>query len=105
MTMVGIALGGYLFARLGRLPTVLIGAILPVLGNFVYADLAEGAHNIDVVMRASRTGILMSAWISPHRLSVTGVQLRLANNATRTATSTQKSVLRNCIDSNFRARV
>jgi PAT family beta-lactamase induction signal transducer AmpG len=42
MTMVGIALGGYLFARLGRLPTVLIGAILPVFGNFVYADLAEG---------------------------------------------------------------
>jgi PAT family beta-lactamase induction signal transducer AmpG len=49
MTMVGIALGGYLFARIGRLPTVLIGAILPVFGNFVYADLAEGGPNLDVV--------------------------------------------------------
>jgi PAT family beta-lactamase induction signal transducer AmpG len=49
MTMIGIALGGYLFARIGRLPTVLIGAILPVFGNFVYADLAEGGRNLDLV--------------------------------------------------------
>jgi len=49
MTMIGIALGGYLFARIGRLPTVLIGAILPVFGNFVYADLAEGGGNLDAV--------------------------------------------------------
>ena len=49
MTMIGIALGGYLFARIGRLPTVLIGAILPVFGNFVYADLAEGGGNLDAI--------------------------------------------------------
>ena len=49
MTMIGIALGGYLFARIGRLPTVLIGAILPVFGNFVYADLAEGGPTLDAV--------------------------------------------------------
>ena len=49
MTMIGIALGGYLFARIGRLPTVLIGAILPVFGNFVYADLAEGGRHLDAV--------------------------------------------------------
>ena len=49
MTMIGIALGGYLFARIGRIPTVLIGAILPVFGNFVYADLAEGGRNLDAV--------------------------------------------------------
>ena len=49
MTMIGIALGGYLFARIGRLPTVLIGAILPVFGNFVYADLAEGGLTLDAV--------------------------------------------------------
>ncbi len=51
MTMIGIALGGYLFVRIGRLPTVLIGAILPVFGNFVYADLAEGGPNLDAVAR------------------------------------------------------
>jgi MFS transporter, PAT family, beta-lactamase induction signal transducer AmpG len=49
MTMLGIALGGYLFARIGRLPTVLIGAIMPVFGNFVYADLAEGGSRLDAV--------------------------------------------------------
>ena len=54
MTMIGIALGGYLFARIGRLPTVLIGAILPVFGNFVYADLAEGGANLDAVAQHDR---------------------------------------------------
>jgi PAT family beta-lactamase induction signal transducer AmpG len=58
MTMIGIALGGYLFARIGRLPTVLIGAILPVLGNFVYADLAEGGRHIDIVTHALRLDAL-----------------------------------------------
>lgn len=49
MTILGISLGGYLFARLGRMPTILIGAILPILGNFAYADLAEGAPHIDAI--------------------------------------------------------
>ena len=53
MTMAGITLGGVLFARLGRMPTILIGAVLPMLGNFVYADLAEGAVHIDAVARIS----------------------------------------------------
>jgi PAT family beta-lactamase induction signal transducer AmpG len=52
MTMAGIGLGGYLFVRLGRMPTILIGAVLPILGNFVYADLAEGASHIDAVGNA-----------------------------------------------------
>ena len=52
MTIAGISLGGYLFLRLGRMPTILIGAILPMLGNFVYADLAEGAVHIDAVGQA-----------------------------------------------------
>ena len=47
MTMLGISLGGYCFARLGRFPTILMGAVLPPLGNFLYADLAEGGAGID----------------------------------------------------------
>jgi len=54
MTMIGISIGGYLFLKIGRLPTILIGAILPVFGNFVYADLAEGGHNIDAVGRVAQ---------------------------------------------------
>jgi PAT family beta-lactamase induction signal transducer AmpG len=58
MTMVGISIGGYLFLKLGRLPTILIGAILPVFGNFVYADLAEGGPNIDAVAHFLRFNLL-----------------------------------------------
>ncbi|MEY4502455.1 MAG: hypothetical protein RIS52_2345, partial [Pseudomonadota bacterium] len=49
MTMIGVSFAGYLFARIGRLPTMLVGAILPILGNFIYADLAEGGTYIDMV--------------------------------------------------------
>ncbi|MEO6579932.1 MAG: MFS transporter [Sphingomicrobium sp.] len=52
MTMIGIGLGGYLFLKIGRIPTILIGAILPVFGNFLYADLAEGGRNIDLFAHA-----------------------------------------------------
>jgi len=62
MTMLGIALGGYLFARIGRLPTILIGAILPVFGNFVYADLAEGGARLDAVAGAVRLTQLFGAF-------------------------------------------
>lgn len=47
MTIAGIGLGGFLFVRIGRMPTILVGALLPILGNFVYADLADGAPLID----------------------------------------------------------
>jgi MFS transporter, PAT family, beta-lactamase induction signal transducer AmpG len=49
MTMLGISLGGYLFAKIGRFPTVLLGAALTPLGNLVFADLADGGPNIDRV--------------------------------------------------------
>ncbi|WP_225007700.1 AmpG family muropeptide MFS transporter [Novosphingobium percolationis] len=60
MTILGISLGGYLFVRLGRMPTILIGAILPILGNFVYADLAEGARHIDAVGNATGLNALFA---------------------------------------------
>ena len=52
MTMIGISLGGYLFGRIGRFPTVLIGAAVTPFGNLVYADLADGGPNVDAVGRA-----------------------------------------------------
>jgi PAT family beta-lactamase induction signal transducer AmpG len=54
MTMIGISLGGYLFGRIGRFPTVLIGAAVTPLGNLVYADLAEGSPRTDGVLNAIR---------------------------------------------------
>lgn len=58
MSIIGVSLGGYLFLRIGRFPTVLIGAVLPIFGNFVYADLAEGAPGIDAVLHALRLDVV-----------------------------------------------
>jgi PAT family beta-lactamase induction signal transducer AmpG len=68
MTMIGISLGGYLFAKIGRFPTVLIGAILPPTGNLVYADLAEGGANIDAVAHLLRFDALASYLGSDERI-------------------------------------
>ncbi len=57
MTMIGISTGGYLFARIGRFPTVLIGAILPPLGNLLYADLADGGAAIDAFAHVLRLDV------------------------------------------------
>jgi PAT family beta-lactamase induction signal transducer AmpG len=58
MTMLGISLGGYLFAKIGRFPTVLLGAALTPLGNLVFADLADGGPNIDRVVHFLRLDAL-----------------------------------------------
>lgn len=47
MTMAGIAIGGLMFATIGRMPTLLIGAITAAASNLLYADLASGAPYID----------------------------------------------------------
>jgi PAT family beta-lactamase induction signal transducer AmpG len=68
MTMLGISLGGYLFARIGRFPTILLGAILPPLGNFLYADLADGAPMIDSFAHLLRLDALARAFGSDERM-------------------------------------
>ena len=49
MTMVGITLGALLFASIGRLPSLILGAALAAVTNLLYADLALGGAGIDVV--------------------------------------------------------
>ena len=51
MTMAGIAIGAFLFATVGRMPTLLIGAIVAAASNLLYADLAGGAVYIDAFAR------------------------------------------------------
>jgi PAT family beta-lactamase induction signal transducer AmpG len=68
MTMLGISLGGYLFARIGRFPTILLGAILPPLGNFLYADLADGAPMIDSFAHLLRLDALARLFGSDERM-------------------------------------
>lgn len=50
MTIAGISLGGVLFATLGRMPTLLLGAVVAAASNLLYADLASGAVAIDAVV-------------------------------------------------------
>jgi PAT family beta-lactamase induction signal transducer AmpG len=45
--MIGIALGGFLFATIGRMPTLLIGAVITAIANLLFADLAAGGAYID----------------------------------------------------------
>ena len=47
MTIAGVALGGLLFAVIGRMPTLLVGAITAAATNLLYADLAQGGAGID----------------------------------------------------------
>src|SRR5204862_541016 len=47
MTMLGIGLAGWIIARFGKRAAILAGTALPILGNFAYADLAEGGPWID----------------------------------------------------------
>jgi PAT family beta-lactamase induction signal transducer AmpG len=56
MSIIGVSLGGFLFVRIGRFPTVLIGAAAPIFGNFLYADLADGAPHIDMVLHVFGIG-------------------------------------------------
>lgn len=68
MTILGIGIGGMLFARLGRFPTVLIGAVLPILGNFLYADLADGGAGIDAFAHLFRLDLLVASIGSDQRM-------------------------------------
>jgi PAT family beta-lactamase induction signal transducer AmpG len=47
MLMTGVAIGGVLFATIGRLPTLLVGAVITAVANLLYADLAAGGAWLD----------------------------------------------------------
>ena len=47
MTMAGIALGALLFTTIGRMPTVVLGALVAAASNLLYADLAQGGAGLD----------------------------------------------------------
>ncbi len=48
----GLALGGYLLTAIGRMPTLLLGALLAALTNLLYADLAVGGERMQAVSDA-----------------------------------------------------
>ncbi len=58
-TMVGIALGGALMLKFGRMPILLIGGILAAATNLLFADLATGAVFMDKFMAVTHFDALM----------------------------------------------
>lgn len=103
MTIVGISLGGYLFIRLGRLPTILLGAILPVSGNFVYADLAEGGGNIDWFAHALRLDSLAAMFGSDERMVRLLLAISLENVSTGIAGAAFVAYLSGIVSKRFTA--
>lgn len=69
MTMAGIALGAVLFAWLGRMPTLVLGALLAAGTNVLYADLARGGAGLDAFGRASGFYPLAALFGSDDRFS------------------------------------
>ncbi len=53
MTIFGIALGGWALLTIGRMPSLVIGAILSAVTNLLFADLALGAPVIGPFMSAT----------------------------------------------------
>ncbi|HXW09075.1 MAG TPA: hypothetical protein VD737_00540 [Steroidobacteraceae bacterium] len=69
MTMAGIALGAVLFAVLGRMPTLVLGAAFAAGTNLLYADLAAGGAGLDVFGRTTGFYALAGMLGSDERLS------------------------------------
>lgn len=53
MTIVGIALGGWALLAIGRMWSLLIGAVLTSATNLLFVDLARGAPSVDGFMSAT----------------------------------------------------
>ncbi len=103
MTMIGISIGGYLFLKIGRLPTILIGAILPVFGNFVYADLAEGGPHIDMVAHVLRLDALASMLGSDERMVRLLLAISMENISTGIAGAAFVAYLSGIVSKRFTA--
>jgi PAT family beta-lactamase induction signal transducer AmpG len=103
MTMVGISLGGYLFGRIGRFPTVLIGAAVTPLGNLLYADLAEGGRNIDAFTHAIRLNVLLGWFGADDRMIRLLVAICYENIATGVALTAFVAYLSGIISKKFTA--
>jgi PAT family beta-lactamase induction signal transducer AmpG len=103
MTMIGISLGGYLFGRIGRFPTVLVGAAVTPLGNLLYADLAEGGPNIDAFAHTLRLDVLAGWFGSDERMVRLLLAICYENIATGIALTAFVAYLSGIISKKFTA--
>ena len=103
MTMIGISLAGYLFTKIGRFPTVLLGALLPPTGNLVFADLAEGGAHIDAVGHALGLSALAGWFGSDDRMMRLLMAISYENISTGLALTAFVAYLSSIISKQFTA--
>ena len=80
MLMTGIALGGILFATVGRLPTLLVGAVITAVANLLYADLAAGGAWLDAFSHVTRFDRLTALFGFDPRMNRLLLTIGLENN-------------------------
>src|SRR5205814_9096285 len=103
VTMVGISLGDYLFGRIGRFPTVLIGPTLTPLGNLLYADLAEGGGRIDRFTHALHLNDLLGLFGADDKMTRLLVAISYENIATGVALTAFVAYLSGIVSRKFTA--
>ncbi len=69
MTMLGITLSAVLFSWIGRMATVVLGAIIAAASNLLYADLALGGGGLDAFGHATGIYWLFGLFGSDDRFS------------------------------------
>lgn len=58
MIIAGVGLGGVSLLRLGRMPSLVLGAILAAATNLLYIDLARGGAGLDAFLHLLRLDVL-----------------------------------------------
>jgi PAT family beta-lactamase induction signal transducer AmpG len=65
MTIAGSVLGGVALVFIGRLPALVIGALVAAVTNLIFADLAAGGAGMDAFLAATGLGQAMSVFGDP----------------------------------------
>ncbi|RIA36648.1 PAT family beta-lactamase induction signal transducer AmpG [Hephaestia caeni] len=69
MTMAGIAMSALFFSWIGRMATVVLGAVVAAISNLLYADLANGGAGLDVFGHTTGLYWLFAQFGSDDRMS------------------------------------
>jgi PAT family beta-lactamase induction signal transducer AmpG len=80
MLITGTAIGGILFATIGRMPTLLIGALITAIANLLYADLAAGGAWLDGFSHLTRIDRLTALFGFDARMNRLLLAIGLENN-------------------------
>ena len=80
MLMTGVAIAGVLFATIGRLPTLLVGAVITAVANLLYADLAAGGAWLDGFSHLTRLDRLTALFGFDARMNRLLLTIGLENN-------------------------